>query len=89
MYPEIITSDRVLAFLRPEGNYIQIGDTYEGIEFLEGCRPLTKADYEAGFTQYENWIKDQETKAEADKASATAKLAALGLTADDLKALGL
>jgi len=29
------------------------------------------------------------TKIEADKAAATAKLAALGLTADDLKALGL
>ena len=28
-------------------------------------------------------------KMEADKAAATAKLAALGLTADDLKALGL
>jgi len=28
-------------------------------------------------------------KAEADKATAQAKLAALGLTADDLKALGL
>ena len=28
-------------------------------------------------------------KAEADRASAQAKLAALGLTADDLKALGL
>ena len=34
-------------------------------------------------------IKEQETKAEADKASATAKLEALGLTADELKALGL
>jgi hypothetical protein len=32
---------------------------------------------------------DKNAKAEADKASAQAKLAALGLTADDLKALGL
>ncbi len=34
-------------------------------------------------------IKAEEAKAEADKAAAQAKLAALGLTADDLKALGL
>ena len=34
-------------------------------------------------------MKEQEAKAEADKAAAQAKLTALGLTADDLKALGL
>ena len=34
-------------------------------------------------------LMEAQTKAEADKASATAKLAALGLTTDDLKALGL
>ena len=33
--------------------------------------------------------REAEIKAEADKAAAQAKLAALGLTADDLKALGL
>lgn len=33
--------------------------------------------------------QDALLKTEADKASAQAKLAALGLTADDLKALGL
>jgi hypothetical protein len=32
---------------------------------------------------------DKNAKAEADKEAAKAKLAALGLTADDLKALGL
>ena len=32
---------------------------------------------------------DAQTKAEANKAAAQAKLEALGLTADDLKALGL
>ena len=34
-------------------------------------------------------IEAAEAKAEADKAAAAAKLAALGLTTDDLKALGL
>ena len=34
-------------------------------------------------------MADIEAQKEADKATATAKLEALGLTADDLKALGL
>ena len=34
-------------------------------------------------------IAEEEAKAEADKAAAQTKLAALGLTTDDLKALGL
>jgi hypothetical protein len=34
-------------------------------------------------------LTEEEQKAAADKAAATAKLAALGLTTDDLKALGL
>ena len=80
MYPEIITSDKVLAFLRPEGNYIQIGDTYEGIEFLEGCRPLTKEDYEAGFAQYSEWKSQQDVNKTATKA---ALLARLGITEEE------
>lgn len=45
--------------------------------------------------EWQAWQASRETKssgeaqAEAAKAAATAKLAALGLTADDLKALGL
>ena len=34
-------------------------------------------------------VAAEKAKAEADKAAVAAKLAALGLTADDLKALGL
>jgi len=34
-------------------------------------------------------LEEAETKAKADKETASAKLAALGLTTDDLKALGL
>ncbi len=46
------------------------------------------ADYEAGkIVQAEQ--KAAEEKAATDKADALSKLAALGLTADDLKALGL
>ena len=48
--------------------------------------------------EYTTWLErkaiddakaETQSKAEADKVAAQAKLAALGLTADDLKALGL
>jgi pyridoxine 5'-phosphate synthase PdxJ len=40
-------------------------------------------------TEAEAMQSEAQAKAEADKATAQAKLAALGLTTDDLKALGL
>jgi hypothetical protein len=74
--------------LIPDGGYVAVGEDYEGITFLE-CEPITKAQFTAGFAQYDAIKAEQEAKALADKTSAQAKLAALGLTADDLKALGL
>jgi hypothetical protein len=78
----------VLGMLIPDGGYVQIGEDYEGITFLE-CEPITKEQYEAGFAQYDAWKAEQEAEQAAAKASAEAKLAALGLTADELSALGL
>ena len=82
------TIQQVLGMLIPDGGYVAYGEEYEGIQFLE-CEPITKAQFEAGFAQYDAWKAEQDAKAEADKAAAQAKLAALGLTADDLNALGL
>jgi hypothetical protein len=74
--------------LIPNGGYVQTGETYEGIEFIN-CEPITKAQFEAGFAQYDAWKAEQDaTKAQA-KAIAQAKLEALGLTVEDLQALGL
>ena len=81
-------SFEVLSMLIPNGGYVQYGTEYEGIQFLE-CEPITKAEYEAGFAQYDAWKAEQEAEQATAKASAEAKLAALGLTAEDLKALGL
>ena len=82
-------SYEVLSFLRPDGGYRQVGTDYEGITFEPQCEPFTKEEYEAGFAQYDAWkVEQDEAKAQA-KALAEAKLEALGLTADDLKALGL
>ena len=72
----------------PNGGWYIQGDEYEGIQFLQ-CEPITKAQFEAGFAQVDAWKAEQDAEAQAAKAGAEAKLAALGLTADDLKALGL
>ena len=82
------TSGEVLGMLIPNGGYVLIGEDYEGIQFID-CEPITKAQFTAGFAQYDAWKAEQDAKAASDKAAAEAKLAALGLTADDLKALGL
>ena len=81
-------SYEVLSMLIPNGGFIQVGDDYEGIQFLE-CEPITKAEYEAGFAQYDAWKAEQDATRAAAKAAAQAKLAALGLTVEDLQALGL
>jgi hypothetical protein len=82
------TSVEVLRFLIPTGGWVLRGDDFEGIEFIE-AKPITKAQFEAGFAKYDAWKADQDAAAIAAKESAQAKLAALGLTQDDLKALGL
>jgi hypothetical protein len=78
----------VLDFLIPSGGWAITGNDYEGIQFIE-AKPITKAEFEAGFAQYDAWKADQDTQAAAKKTAAQAKLEALGLTAEDLKALGL
>jgi hypothetical protein len=72
-------SYEVLGMLIPNGGYVQIGETYEGIEFID-CEPITKKQYTDGFAQYDAW------KAEQDNAKATAKtavLSKLGITAEE------
>ena len=78
----------VLNMLLPNGGWVLVGDQYEGIDFIE-CEPISKAQFEAGFAQYDAWKAEQDAAQAAKKAAAESKLVALGLTADDLKALGL
>jgi hypothetical protein len=82
------TGVQVLEMLLPNGGWVLRGDDYDGIEFIEAT-PITKAQFTAGFAQYDAWKAEQDAKAAADKAAAQSKLAALGLTAEDLAALGL
>lgn len=79
----------VLNMLAPLTNFTIEGDDYDSIVWIDGKQLVTKEQFDAGFAQYDAWKAEQDAKAAADKASATAKLEALGLTVDDLKALGL
>ena len=72
-------SYEVLGMLIPNGGYVQRGDTYEGIEFLE-CEPLTKEEYEAGFAAYDAMIREQQ---QSDAAGKKLVLDRLGITAEE------
>jgi len=78
----------VLEMLIPAGGWFITGNEYEDIQFLE-CEPITKKQFTDGFAKCDAWFAAQEADAIVKKELAQAKLAVLGLTADDLKALGL
>jgi hypothetical protein len=67
---------------------IKIHNT-ETDEIIE--REMTDNEYQVHLLRLDKLtaLEEKQAKAETDKAAAQAKLAALGLTADDLKALGL
>ncbi len=81
---------QAIKILKPTAQFSFKGADYSTIKWdvLEGDAP-TQSEIDAAIEQ----IKADEAQAELDraakKAAAEAKLAALGLTRDDLKALGL
>ena len=77
------TGANVLEMLIPDGGWVISGDDYDTIQFIE-AEPITKAQFEAGFAQYDAWKAEQDSKAEADKAALLAKL---GITADEARLL--
>jgi hypothetical protein len=82
------TGADVLSMLIPTGGWVITGDDFENIQFLE-AKPITKKQFEDGFAQYNAWKAEQDAAQVAAKLAAQAKLAALGLTVEDLQALGL
>jgi len=82
------TVTEVLEMLLPEGGWSVFGNDWEGVTFHE-AKPITKAQFDAGVIKFDAWKAEQDAKAENAKSAAEAKLAALGLTFEDLKALGL
>lgn len=83
------TPGEVLFYLCPDIEFTIHGTKYEGINWHGKAPAITKAQYDAGFELVDDAKANAEAEAATKKAAAEAKLLALGLTADDLKALGL
>ena len=77
------TGAEVLSMLIPEGGWVITGDDFKGIEFIE-AKPITKAEFEAGFAKVDSWKDQEAAKASAAK---TALLERLGITEDEAKLL--
>lgn len=83
------TGSEVLQMLCRSKEWTIYGDDYDSIIWHEGEPYITKKQFQDGFAAFDAWKAQQEAEAAAKKTAAQAKLAALGLTAEDLKALGL
>ena len=79
----------VLAMLIPTGGWVIYGDDFDSIVYDEGVKPISKKEYTDGFTKVDAFKGEQDKAKAQAKAVAESKLAALGLTTDDLRALGL
>jgi hypothetical protein len=82
-------SYEVMEMLCPDGGWILVGDDFDGITWVDDRPRCTKAEYQAGFAQYDVWKAEQDAAKAAAKSAAESKLEALGLTPADLAALGL
>ena len=83
------TGGDVLKMLCSGKEWTIYGDDYESINWYGQKPAITKTEFEAGFAEFDAWKAQQDAAQVAAKSVAQAKLAALGLTVEDLTALGL
>ena len=84
----MITNGQAVASLRPGIEWTMNGDDVEGIIWhTEGVTPLTTAEVEDEVARLEQAAVDAEAERVAARASAVAKLAALGLDESEVVAL--
>ena len=77
----------VLEYLRPGEEWFLDGDSYDGLTWLSNTTKPTLDELEAVATEaQEAFIAKQEAKVQA-RASALAKLVAIGLTPEEIEAL--
>jgi hypothetical protein len=83
-----ITTQEAVMSLRPGAEWSMSGDDVEGIIWhTPNVEPLTTAEVQAEVARLEQAAIDEAAAREAAKASALAKLEALGLTADEAQAI--
>lgn len=78
---------KAIQFIRPNAEFILNGDDLQWLD-KEQKEP-TADEIKAGWTAYLADVENKKQESANKKAAAEAKLAALGLDVDDLKALGL
>jgi len=84
----MITTAQAVMSLRPNTEWTMNGDDVENIMWhTEGVQPLTAKEVAAEVKRLEKAATDEAAAKEAAKASALAKLEALGLTADEAQAI--
>ena len=84
----MITVQQAVMSLRPAAEWSMNGDDVEGIIWhTEGVEPLTSAEVQAEVKRLEKAAAQAEADREAAKASALAKLEALGLTTQEAQAI--
>jgi hypothetical protein len=84
----MITTADAVASLRSGVEWTMNGDDVEGIIWhTPNVEPLTTAEVQAEMVRLEQAAIDEAAAKEAAKASALAKLEALGLTADEAAAI--
>lgn len=84
----MITTQQAVVSLRPGVEWTMNGDDVEGIIWhTPGVTPLTKAEVDAEVARLEQAAVDEAAAKEAARASAVAKLAALGLDEVEVAAL--
>ena len=84
-----VTGGDVLMVLRPGQGWSIMGDDFDSIVYDEGVEPVTKKEFVEGFAKArEQKIQKMELTQEK-RLAALAKLTEIGLTTDDIRALGL
>jgi hypothetical protein len=80
---------KCIVYLYPNAQWALNGNDYNSLEWLSDEPKPTEAEIIAGWAGAKAFYEAKYAAKVTAKETATAKLAALGLTTDDLKALGL
>ena len=77
----------ILSINYPTAQWSLSGENYDGLEWLDSLPKPTQAELDALWESTQATVAEQKAQAIAVKESALAKLTALGLTQDEIKAL--
>lgn len=81
------TGAEVLSYLCDGIEWVISGDDYDSINWFDKAAPITKTEFTKGFNAVDNMKAQAIIDKTAAKASALAKLSALGLTEDEVKSI--